>query len=157
MRALSLHQPWASLWLTWCKVHETRPWEIHHRGSLLVHAAKKRVGIDMTLQIIADDEFGRGWEDRLPRGAIIGSVNIQEVRSTAVVLKDWGVPPGPVAMAHWTDYQCGDYAPRRFAFQRGTDVIRLAEPIPYRGQQGPFDVPFEIVQVAIEQAKLVSA
>lgn len=154
MRALSLHQPFASLWLTWCKVHETRPWEIHHRGSLLVHAAKKRVAIDTILHIIADDEFGLGWEDRLPRGAIIGSVNIVEVRSTTVVLKDWG---SPVHSEFWTDYQCGNYDPGRFAFKRGTDVIRLSEPIPYRGQQGPFDVPFEIVRVAIEQAQLVSA
>lgn len=156
MRCLSLWQPWASLWLTWCKVHETRDWELHHRGWLLVHAAKNRKGVrdieGEALKIIADGEFKPGWEDRLPFGAIIGAVHIDDVVATTVLLKRWGCPPGPVATEHWVDYQCGNYEPRRYAFKRAEDFRVFKAPIPYRGQQGPFNVPDSVVRAAFDAA-----
>jgi len=45
MTAISLWQPWATLWLLSDpdeKVFETRHWYAAHRGPLLVHAAKTR-------------------------------------------------------------------------------------------------------------------
>lgn len=41
MKAISLHQPWASLLATGQKRVETRGWPTSYRGPLLVHAAKK--------------------------------------------------------------------------------------------------------------------
>src|SRR6266851_1649200 len=41
MKGISLWQPWASLWCSRRKVHETRHWRCRHRGWLLVHAAKR--------------------------------------------------------------------------------------------------------------------
>ena len=46
MKAISLWQPWGSLWLSPAKRHETRHWQTRHRGKLLVHAAKKLVECD---------------------------------------------------------------------------------------------------------------
>jgi hypothetical protein len=91
------------------------------------------------------------WRLELPLGAIIGAVNIVDVRSTTVILKDWGVPPGPINSRHWIDYQCGNYGPRRYGFLR-REFKRFAQPIPYRGQQGPFNVPDEVVRAALDAA-----
>jgi activating signal cointegrator 1 len=43
MKAISLWQPWASLWFTDSKIHETRHWSTRHRGPLYVHAAKRPI------------------------------------------------------------------------------------------------------------------
>lgn len=154
MRALSLWQPWASLWLTDRKVHETRDWELHHRGWLLVHAAKK-IAVDLMgepIKGIVDQEFGPGWEKTLPRGAIVGMVHIDDVLATTVILKRWGVPPEPVPGAHWGDYQCGNFAAGRYGFKRAEDFRVFENPIPWRGRQGPFDVPDVVVRPAIDAA-----
>ncbi len=42
MRALSLHQPWASLIAEGVKTIETRSWATKYRGPLAIHAAKRR-------------------------------------------------------------------------------------------------------------------
>jgi hypothetical protein len=40
MKAISLWQPWASLWCSPRKIHETRHWPTNNRGWMLVHAAQ---------------------------------------------------------------------------------------------------------------------
>lgn len=42
MRALTLHQPWASLIAIGEKTIETRSWSTQYRGPLAIHAAKRR-------------------------------------------------------------------------------------------------------------------
>lgn len=141
MRALSLWQPWASLWFT-SKIHETRGWEWKSRGWMAVHATKKIVHyLDPRLEQITSSDFGGHWGIDLPRGAIIGIVNIVDV-----------VPADGVFAMHARDaegfladdFYCGNYAPGRFAFKRG-ECRPLREPIPYRGHQGPFDIPDDLV------------
>lgn len=41
MRAITLWEPWATLWAGGKKVHETRSWPTKHRGLLAVHAAAR--------------------------------------------------------------------------------------------------------------------
>ena len=79
MKGISLWQPWASLWCSSRKVHDTRHWRCSHRGWLLVHAAKhfeKDFALDDPLRVILDDEFGSDWTLDLPTGALIGIVNM---------------------------------------------------------------------------------
>src|SRR6266581_3369261 len=105
MKAISLWQPWASLWCSKRKVHETRPWRCSHRGWLLVHAAKrfeKDFELDDPLRLILDDEFGRHWAMDLPTGALIGMVNVVGCQPTQMLLGmlsvvnrhkcSWGTP-----------------------------------------------------------------
>jgi hypothetical protein len=62
LKAISMWQPWGSLWLSPAKRHETRHWQTRHRGRLLVHAAKKFIkDVDPDLRDILDDEFGGHW------------------------------------------------------------------------------------------------
>ncbi len=42
MKAISLHQPWASLVATGVKTIETRSWSTKYRGPLAIHAAKRQ-------------------------------------------------------------------------------------------------------------------
>lgn len=151
MRALSMWQPWASLWCTDAKEHETRDWELHHRGWLLVHAAKTRKGFDDVseeLDGITVDRFGSMWRHELPFGAIIGAVDIVDVQATSVILKHYGKLADLRDGKEWTDLQCGNFGPRRYGFLRRA-FRKFAQPIPYRGQQGPFNVPDEIVREAM--------
>lgn len=41
MKALTLHQPWASLIAAGVKTIETRSWSTRYRGPLAVHAGKR--------------------------------------------------------------------------------------------------------------------
>lgn len=41
MKAITLHQPWASLVVVGAKTVETRSWATSYRGPLVVHAGKR--------------------------------------------------------------------------------------------------------------------
>jgi hypothetical protein len=134
MKAISLWQPWASLWCSKRKVHETRHWRCSHRGWLLVHAAKRfeTVDLDDRLRLILDHEFGDKWARELPTGALIGMVNVIDCLPTQTLTGD--------AAASDDDRECGDFGPGRFAWKRD-EFRRFNQPIPYRGRQGFFNVP----------------
>jgi hypothetical protein len=139
MKALSLWQPWASLWCSKRKVHETRHWRCSHRGWLLVHAGKhfeKTFELDDPLRLILDDEFGGDWAKDLPTGALIGMVNVVDCRPTQTPFGD--------AAASDDDRECGDFSARRFAWKRD-DYRLFDQPIRYRGAQGFFSVPDDLI------------
>jgi activating signal cointegrator 1 len=142
MRAISLWQPWASLWCSEDKEHETRHWSTAYRGPLLVHAAQKLVskcGLELDDIVIA--RFGPHWRTTLPRGAIIGKVALINCVPTETM---------PASHQRTNDYQCGDFSPRRFAWRR-TNYRLFEAPIPYRGRQSFFDVPDSILPRAAWQ------
>jgi len=132
--ALSLWQPWASLWLTSSKVHETRHWSTKYRGMLYVHAAKRPVDEDELsddLIAICHDNFGDRWWD-LPLGAVIGIVDLVD----CVQFPEWGgVSLSPAAHRH--DFACGDFTAGRFGWKRGPSPTHIG-PWPYKGRQGIF-------------------
>jgi len=137
MKAISLWQPWASLWCSEAKIHETRHWPTSHRGWLVVHAAKRSID-DFTggeLDDICDSIWGHHWGLELPRGAIVGMVNVVDCVPTEKVLQGYQEPD---------DYACGDFSPRRYAWKRQQYQV-FDTPIPYRGQQGMFSVPDDIL------------
>lgn len=125
MKALSLWQPWASLWCSPVKMHETRHWPTSHRGWLAVHATKKFVrDVDADLEAILDSEFGGHWGMDLPTGCIIGAVDLVQCWRTE--------DRQPVDD---DDRTCGDWSPGRHAFERQRYFV-LPRPMPCRGQQG---------------------
>ncbi len=129
MKAISLWQPWASLWLSPRKVHETRHWQTHHRGWLLVHAAKRfEKSHPSELRAILKAEFGECWYSDLPAGVLLGVVKLVECHPT----EDLAVTGD--------DRACGNFAAGRFAWQRAEYRV-FKEPIPYIGHQTIFEVP----------------
>lgn len=137
MKALSLWQPWASLWLSPSKVHETRSWALKYPPEgfwLAVHAAKRAHSHDgLDLDDICNEQFGPHWFKDLPRGAIIGRVFVTDLYSTTAMRLSGDVPQGD-------DFDCGNYEDGRWAWRR-SEFRRLRTPIPYRGLQGIFNVP----------------
>jgi activating signal cointegrator 1 len=137
MKCISLWQPWASLWCSERKVHETRHWPIKHLGWLAVHAAKKdvsrsiEIGAGALLEILCD-EYGGHWARDLPRGAIIGAVSIIDCVPTETIVR-------AIASKPCDDEVCGDFSAGRFAWKRGEFKL-FERPVSYKGMQGVFEV-----------------
>lgn len=135
MKAISLWQPWASLWLSGRKVHETRCWSTSYRGPLYIHAAKKCVYIHHEIPFldILNDEFGGHWAMDLPTGAIIGEVDLVDC-----------VPVESLGPGHRCsdDFFCGDFSAGRFAW-RCENPRPLDSPLPYVGRQRIFNAYHE--------------
>lgn len=139
MKALSLHQPWASLVVHGLKAEETRgPRSPQaYRGPLLIHAAK----------VLDAEVYARLWNDfmdvryalpchaSMPLGAIVGRVNVAEIRVMTADL---------IAGMSERERAFGDWQPGRFAW-RLTDARAVCPPINVRGRQGLFDVTVDDV------------
>lgn len=146
MKAISLWQPWASLWLSNAKVHETRGWSTPVRGTIAVHAAQRLVvDVDSALCDVIEDEFGCSWNETLPRGAIIGTLELVDCYPTICAGVDIpGVPLHRVAV-HGDDFVCGDFGEGRFAWKRGRYSAFKTTCIPWKGRRGWFDVPDDVI------------
>ncbi len=144
MKALSLWQPWASLWLTPSKIHETRHWRLQVPTSgfwLAVHAAKRlERDVDWKLDAICYHHFGHHWRRELPRGALLGRVFVTACLPTASLYDPDGGAPAAMSLE---DFECGNFAEGRYAFRR-SDVHALAIPHAFIGRQGIFSVPDHI-------------
>lgn len=158
IKCISLWQPWASLMLAPDRNHplaqrpdqraaksfETRSWSTPHRGLLLIHAAKRWDREQQQLCLTEPfrntlREAGFATAADLPRGAILGYVDLRYVWSTEDVT-EW------LCWEERNDRELafGNYERGRFAWDCRYPR-RYAEPIPYRGQQGLFEVPAGVV------------
>lgn len=136
MKALTLHQPWATLIAIGAKRVETRSFGMSYRGSLAIHAGKtipeygalacfeepfastlKRAGINKTSD--------------LPTGCVVAVANLQDVVRVENVM-GW-------ITADERDF--GNYEPGRFAWVLSPGVRRLETPVHVRGMQGLWTLP----------------
>lgn len=145
-RALSLHQPWASLVVAGVKRVETRSWSTQFRGPLIVHASKaystrleraanriERV-LEMTGRL---DEVGPDGLDleKMPRGAFLGVVRLVTVA------------PTPNYSPSALERNLGDFSPGRFAWVF-EDARALDEPVDGRGLPGLWSPsPLEVTDI----------
>lgn len=134
MKAISLWQPWASLWACGRKRYETRHWETRHTGMLIVHAAKRiETDISGELRDICIDEFGTKWQVALPAGALIAVCDRVLCKPCRLVS---GADPEERAQ--------GNFGPGRYVWDP-VNMRELPAPIPWRGMQSLFDVPDHII------------
>lgn len=132
--ALSVRQPWASLLAIGAKRFETRSWHTHHRGPLLIHAAKAFPL--WTRQMCHEQPFrdvlaAAGLDAKtLPRGAIIARATLANIWNASAV--HLGMAPD-TGTEH--EFAFGNWAYGRWAWQL-VDVEPLPEPIPAIGTQG---------------------
>lgn len=128
VKVISLWQPWASLVAYGIKVEETRTWKTTHRGPLAIHAAKRTAQYKFIardapeLHKLCTGVFGANYAKALPRGAVVGKVNLVECIRT----EDW--EPSDVSRI------CGDFRPGRFAWLFN-HPRKIQPPILLRGQQ----------------------
>jgi hypothetical protein len=129
---LSIWQPWASVIFEIdangrrVKTDETRSWSTHIRGRIAIHASKTMEGVKDFDQ---DDFPPRLRMGNMPFGAIIGTAWLKECWRTEEIV------------GHRSKLQLswGDYSRGRYAFELVNTTL-LPQPIPYRGQQGFFNV-----------------
>ena len=127
MKALSIHQPWAWAILHAGKTVENRTWYTKYRGPLLIHTSKKKATYDREAKHDWLKLYGvvlPPWHE-LPTGAIVGVVKLVDcLQASQVDPSPWVEGPVCWVLAN----------PRSFS-----------EPVPYRGAQGLFDVPDELI------------
>jgi len=144
MKAISLIQPWASLAALGLKEWETRSWYSNYRGLLAIHASKRAPSYAREFFEEAFYGFGPLTEnpyesfDDLPRGAIIAVARLADVVPTEELC-----PPGRRGRLSERERMYGDFSPGRYAWLLA-DVVRLAAPVPCRGNFGLWDAPPEL-------------
>ena len=133
-KALSMWQPWASLYGLGFKGFETRGWATNYRGPIYIHAAKKSLvetldGLPAEVVDLIGDLLPFIPEN-YPKGCLIARGELVAChKMTREFMRDI------------TDVErmLGDWRLGRFAWEiRGLKM--LPEPIPYRGAQGLFNV-----------------
>jgi len=158
---LSLWQPWAQFVVLseengrHEKAFETRHWITTYRGPVAVYATLKwdreikdyclsepfRSVLSGHLGIpsgYADDEFLKAVRSGLPFGRIVGTARIADVVPSEAA-------DGPIAeFGGRYERAFGNYGPGRAGFLL-TDVVRFAEPVTIKGQQGWFNVPVSVL------------
>lgn len=142
MKALSLWQPWSSAIAYGHKTVETRGWPTRHRGPVAIHAARRWTDVEkdcaLHFAIQTDDQ-------RLvapPLGAIVAVANIVGCRESS-----WF--DGRIGNI---ERMLGDYGEGRYGFIL-EDVVALRHPVPYRGMQGMFTVPDDIIEAALAETR----
>jgi hypothetical protein len=160
VKALPLWQPWASLVVCGAKRVETRGFPPSRLGlrdgqRLAIHATKAwgnpsdggmnfaEFFVLCTSSPFSHVLMGAGFRSYadLPRGALIGTCVLDHASQ---ITADSGAK---LAVTNPTEYHFGDYTPGRWAWAL-RDVEPLPQPIPFRGSQGAFDVPDDLVGVA---------
>lgn len=160
MKAISLWQPWASLLVLGSKTIETRSCPTHYRGPLLIHAAKRKNISELiyygscwafhaAFHPIGGSGMGKngvGLYD-LPFGAIIGQVDLVDCRPTGSFTGDeldtLRYPPGVTHMS-WTERVLGNFERGRYGWVMANPKV-FETPIPFKGSQGFFEVPKEVI------------
>jgi activating signal cointegrator 1 len=171
MTAISLLQPWASLWTWGAKVFETRSWYTPYKGPIAIHASKGTKDLDAFLLEIENRRInpnlsplaGYGLavllqhfeqfapydnvRDLFPLGAVIGMGELVEVRRVETL---W-------SKLSRAERAFGNYHAGRWAWQL-RDARLFKEPIPARGELSlwkwdPHYVPAPRVSKPIKEAK----
>jgi len=133
IKALTLHQPWASLMAWGFKRWETRSWATGYRGPLAIHAAKTipAYAQEAALELPFFEVFEKTGASlaTLPLGRVLAVCRLVNCRqiSSHQVPKDLEGDIG-------REEPFGDFSIGRYAWI--TEDVRIFEPIPARGAQG---------------------
>jgi hypothetical protein len=109
MRAITIHQPWASLITLGEKRYETRTWRTAHRGRVAIHAGWRlprdvRIVLGMPPFFDVLSRHGIREFGQLARGAIVGVAELVDCVPTETLEQE---VDGTV------EEQFGDFQPRR--------------------------------------------
>ena len=134
MRALSVHQPWATFITAGVKQYETRSWKTTYRGPLAIHASLQRMNrVSWQRWEVFLKPLGVNDPDKLPYGAVLAVVDLVDIYHTETLIA--AITPQERIFGNW---EPGRYA---WALLKSRDLPR---PIPARGQRGlwEWECPF---------------
>lgn len=131
MKAISLWQPWASAVMIGLKKFETRHWKTAYRGPIAIHAAK-RWQDDQKLRFRSAN-----MNIALLFGKVIAIATLDEIYDLDLL----GLFVTDLERS-W-----GNYKPGRYGWALN-NVQPLSRPFDFRGGQGIFNVPDELIRQA---------
>lgn len=159
MKAISLHQPWASLIMLGVKRVETRSWrppESLIGERIAIHATK---WIDACVHEHPFSDYIADPVRDAPQGVLLGSVvlegawHIDHRADARMIAQEYhrlderrGAPVYEAEPAIEHELAFGDFSVGRWAWGLA-DVRRLIEPVPLRGRQRIFDISMEIEEM----------
>ena len=136
MKALTLHQPWASAIAWRLKYHETRSWSTKYRGPIAIHAAKsipkyarEFMQEDRYKQILGDNHL----LDIHHTGCVVAVANLVGIYTTEYMRN----------LTDPVDFYLGDWGDGRCAW-RLDDIKLLEEPVYVSGKQGLWNVDLSL-------------
>jgi hypothetical protein len=166
VKAITLYQPYASAVVYKLKRFETRSWPTSHRGLLAIHASKKKrsdvareltgvgYGLDslnMELLLKVDRrvlEWNMVAQSEFPAlGCIVGLAEVRTVQHTETARR--------LLFVDELELRWGDFSDGRFAWEL-VNRTRLETPVPCRGAQGLWNVPFDVEQKILDQVKCLA-
>lgn len=139
MKAISLHQPYASLMAVGAKTIETRHWPTDYRGLLAIHAAKRKVIRELAV-IFRDqailDALSHEVLQELPFGKIVAVVDLHDCLRTETLQEYHD---------HWINAEAhfGNFDLGRFGWLT-RNLQRLKQPVATRGFQSFWNLPADI-------------
>lgn len=146
MKAITLHQPWASLVALGEKRIEARSWQTHYRGPIAIHAGLAFT--DGQQALMRDEPFRSVLHaarhlrlSHLPRGFVVATAELWDVRAIFSA-KD----PIPEQFGAKHERSFGDYREGRYAWLL-RNVVALELPIGAKGGLGVWDWNRETGQV----------
>jgi activating signal cointegrator 1 len=158
VRAVSVHQPWATAVALRAKRIETRHWSTQYRGELLIHAAKRCNKTELrayaadpawidALQPAGAAMAGKPLWELLPLGQVVAVCNLADCRP--VESFSWDELDelrrhDETQRCGWTEGMMGNFGPGRFGWVL-EDIQAFKHPVPFKGGQSFFDVPRSLV------------
>lgn len=140
MKAITIHQPWASLIALGEKRFETRGWATKYRGPIAIHAAKKVYKEVCQTEPFSSILSEHGLTaDNLPTGAVVAIASLEECWSVGEDYES-GMPVLFNGEGGATKHIClkedefGWFEPGRYAWEMAE--VKQIEPVPAKGQQG---------------------
>ncbi|MDZ8263691.1 ASCH domain-containing protein [Nostoc sp. ChiQUE01b] len=150
IKAISLHQPWATLIPMGLKKYETRSWSTSYRGPLLICAAKKssihqklthNYLLNKYQQILIDTDNYIEWDD-LAFGCAVALVDLTDcIKMTQAFINQ----------QLQSELDTGDWRIERMAWQL-ENIQRIICPIPITGRQGLFNAEIDLHPQHLEAA-----
>jgi hypothetical protein len=130
IKALSIHEPWASAIALGHKCYETRDWKTNYRGLLAIHAAKKRFNSKQynptfVKQLAYDNLLTYRYGELVCLVDLVDCIPVENIRNTLSA----------------KELAYGNYDDGRFAFEMEL-VQSINTNMQVRGQQGLFNITY---------------
>ncbi len=149
MKAITIWQPWASLWVCQAKLFETRSWATSYRGSIAIHSGLAfSNSFPEGFAEVAHDALkkalpGFTYMHELPRGSIIATAELigchrmvlHGGRGLSSASPGWFETNRGIYEPDDRELLFGDWTPGRYAWEIA-DVRMLDVPVPAKGKQG---------------------